>query len=140
MTKITGEYTGELHCSLTHSPSGSVIYTDAPIDNFGKGETFSPTDLVATALASCIATTLGIFNKQKQKGWELKGMRFEIFKEMMQAPERRISRLPVNIWMPCNLSPEDRRLCERVALTCPVHKSLHPGIEVSISFHWPSAH
>lgn len=140
MTKITGEYTGDLHCSLSHEPSGSVIYTDAPTDNFGKGETFSPTDLMAAALASCIVTTIGIFNNHKQKGWNLKGTRFEVIKEMMQAPERRIFRLLINIWMSVDLSQEDRRLCERVALTCPVHKSLHPGIEVSIRFHWPTGY
>lgn len=135
MTKISAEYTGELHCSLTHEPSKTVIYTDAPVDNFGKGEVFSPTDLVAAALISCIATTLAIYSRQR--GWNLEGMHLEVIKEMMQAPERRISRLPVQIRMPIDLPPEDRRICERVALTCPVHRSLHPGIEVKILFFWP---
>lgn len=136
MTKILGEYTGDLHCSLTHGPSNTVIFTDAPVDNLGKGELFSPTDLVAAALISCIATTLAIFGRQKN--WNFEGMRLEVIKEMMQAPERRIFRLPVQIWMPIDLSHEERRICERVALTCPVHRSLHPGIEVRILFHWPS--
>lgn len=135
MVKILGEYKGELHCTLTHTPSSSVIYTDAPKDNAGKGEAFSPTDLVAAALGSCIATVLGIFSRHK--GWNLEGMRFEVSKEMMQEPERRIGRLHVQIWMPISLQPDERQACERVALTCPVHRSLHPGIEITTIFHWP---
>lgn len=139
MTKIFGEYKGDLNCTVTHAPSSTVIYTDAPPDNFGKGETFSPTDLVAAALGACIVTTLAIFNKNKNKGWNLEGIRFEVIKEMMQAPERRIARLPVHIRMPIDLPADDRKICERVAQTCPVHRSLHPGIEVLLFFHWPSS-
>lgn len=136
MTKIFCEYTGDLHCTLTHGPSSTVIYTDAPIDNHGKGESFSPTDLVAAALVSCIAVTLALFGSDRN--WNLKGMRIEIQKNMMSEPERRIESLLLHMWMPINLSQEERRICQRVAQTCPVHRSLHPGIEISLFFHWPS--
>jgi putative redox protein len=135
MVKILGQYKGELHCTITHEPSSSVIYTDAPKDHAGKGEAFSPTDLIAAALGSCIATVLGIYSRRK--GWNLEGMRFEVTKEMMQEPERRIGRLLVQVWMPMGLPIEDRQACERVASTCPVHRSLHPGIEILTMFHWP---
>lgn len=136
MTKISGEYKGNLQCTLVHQPSGTTIFTDAPADIGGKAETFSPTDLVAAALVSCMATTLAVF--ADRKGWDFTGMRFEVVKEMQPAPERRIYRLPVQVWMPINLSTSDRGLCERVIVTCPVHKSLHPGIEIPLIIHWPS--
>lgn len=136
MTKITGEYIGGLKCSLTHGPSQTVIYTDAPADIGGDATSFSPTDLTAASLVSCIATTLGIYGKRKK--WDFTGMRFEITKKMADQPDRRIMHLPINIWMPLDLTQEERRACEQVAYTCPVHKSLHPGIEIHINFHWPS--
>ena len=135
MTKITGEYEGSLKCTMEHEPSGAVIYTDAPADIGGGAESFSPTDLVGAALGGCIATTLGMYGKRK--GWDFKGMRFSVVKEMMQGPERRIGALRVEVWMPVDLSHEDRVACERVALSCPVHKSLHPGIEADVKFFWP---
>lgn len=135
MTKITGEYKGGLQCALEHQPSRSLIFTDAPKDIGGEGKTFSPTDLVATALISCMATTLAVF--AERKGWDFTGMRLEVVKEMQPMPERRIYRLPVQVWMPISLPIEDRHICERVILTCPVHRSLHPGIEIPLLLHWP---
>lgn len=135
MTKISGDYTDDLKCNLVHEASGTTIYTDAPADIGGTAHTFSPTDLVAAALASCIATTLGLYGKRKEL--DFKGMRFEVTKEMTPAPERRISRLIVTIWMPKALTHQQQVSCERVANSCPVHKSLHPGIEVTVVFHWP---
>ncbi len=113
-----------------------VIHTDAPADIGGKARTFSPTDLVAGALVSCIATTLGLFGKRQ--GWDFTGMRLEVVKEMADAPDRRIAHLPVHVWMPIDLPADKRQLCQRVATTCPVHKSLHPGIEAPIHLHWPA--
>ena len=136
MTKIVGEYLGGLQCNLTHVASNTKIATDAPVDIGGKGRSFSPTDLVAAALVSCIATTLGVY--AQRKGWNLNGMRFEISKEMADMPDRRITHLPIHIWMPLDLPQDQRKTCEQVAHTCPVHKSLHPGIESLIHFHWPS--
>lgn len=135
MTKISGKYDGDLKCTLTHDFSQTVIYTDAPADIGGSAESFSPTDLVAAAVGGCIATTLGLY--AKRKGWDFRGMRFEVAKEMMQAPERRIGALRVEVWMPLSLTSEERQACERVAAGCPVHKSLHPGIDAPIHFHWP---
>ena len=92
MVKVAIEYSGELHCVATHGPSGRKLETDAPVDNQGKGESFSPTDLVATALGTCMATIMGIY--AQRHGIDLRGMKMEVTKEMTQAPpRRRIARL-----------------------------------------------
>lgn len=136
MTEIQGEYTGDLQCSLEHRHSGTIIYTDAPADIQGKARTFSPTDLLAAALGSCIATTIALYAERKKIN--VNGMRFDVTKEMSGAPERRIERLKVNLLMPHALPSDQKQSIERVANACPVHKSLHPGVEVVIHFHWPS--
>ena len=105
MPFIDVEYEGELHCSITHELSGSVIATDAPPDNQGKGETFSPTDLLAASLASCIATVLGIYAQRKQ--WDLRGMRLRIEKKMSQNPPRRVEALLTEVWMPISFNSEE---------------------------------
>src|ERR1700743_237867 len=97
MTSII-TYEGELRTVATHVQSGTEIETDAPTDNQGKGESFSPTDLVATALGSCMATIMGIYARQKEI--DLDGMRIEVAKEMTSAPPRRIAKLTSDIWMP----------------------------------------
>jgi len=135
MIKVSIEYQGGLRCKATHGPSGVIIQTDAPVDNHGKGELFSPTDLVATALGSCIATVLGIL--ADRKGWDLTGLRVEVAKEMSLHPPRRIAKLAADVWMPLALTPADRDVVERTARTCPVHQSLHPEIDALIVFHWP---
>ncbi len=132
MVKITIEYTGQLHCVATHGPSGRALETDAPVDNQGKGESFSPTDLVATALGSCMATVMGIYARQKDI--DLIGMKIVVAKEMTQTPPRRIARLATEIWMPPTL--EKSPALENAALTCPVHHSLHPDVEKPVVFHW----
>ncbi len=135
MVKATIEYLGDLHCVATHGPSGRTLDTDAPKDNEGRGESFSPTDLVATALGSCMATVMGIY--AKRKGIDLRGMKIEVTKEMTQTPPRRIARLAVEIRMPSAL-PRDPAL-EHAALTCPVHHSLHPDVEKPVVFHWEAS-
>lgn len=135
MVKITGQYQGGLHCALKHEPSQTTINTDAPADIGGRAQSFSPTDLVAAALVSCIATTLAVYGKRH--GWDLTGMHFEVVKAMAESPNRMIKHLPVNIWMPLDFPQETRLICEKVAHSCPVHKSLHPDIEAPIIFHWP---
>ena len=132
MVRICIEYKGDLHCSASHGPSGATLETDAPVDNQGKGEAFSPTDLVGTALGTCMATIMGIY--ARQKGIPLEGLRLEVTKEMTQTPPRRIARLATEIWMPAGL-PRNPGL-ENAALTCPVHKSLHPDVEKPVNFHW----
>jgi len=134
MVKISIAYAGELHCSATHGPSKRMLETDAPVDNNGKGESFSPTDLVATALGTCMATLMGIVAQRHDL--ELKGMTIEVGKEMSKDLPRRISRLSVDIHVPLPKSHDKREMLERAALTCPVHHSLHPDIEKPVCFHW----
>ncbi len=131
-------YEGQLRCRATHGPSGTQIVTDAPADNHGKGESFSPTDLVATALGACMATIMGIVAERNKL--DIAGMRVHVVKEMIQDPARRIGTLRVTIRVPAEkgarLSPEDRQKLEAAALHCPVHKSLRPDIQTPIEFSY----
>jgi len=136
MVHIHARYLGDLRCEATHGPSGSRIETDAPADNHGRAERFSPTDLVAAALATCMMTVVGIL--ANERGWDLRGMTAEIEKEMV-GPPRRIGRLRVTVHMPIALAPADRQAVETLAHACPVAHSLHPGIETVIRFNWPGA-
>lgn len=131
MVKVNVIYQGEKHCSLTHGPSGSRIETDAPKDNNGKGERFSPTDLIGAALASCILTTIAIIGEKK--GLSFEGATAEVEKEMTAAP-RRIGSLKMKVTLPSSLTDDQRRECEEIALNCPVHRSLHPDIQLPIIF------
>jgi putative redox protein len=135
MVKVTIKYQGNLICDVEHDPSGSKILTDAPVDNMGKGSQFAPTDLVAAALGSCIATTIGIL--AKRKGWDVDGMRLEVEKTMSDDSPRRIRSLPVLVWMPKRMAAEEQAMIEKAATTCPVHQSLHRDIESTIVFNWP---
>ena len=132
MVTITGRYTGDLRCEAVHGPSGSKIVTDAPADNMGRGEMFSPTDLVATALGTCIVTTMAIV--ATRRGIDFSSATFSVEKHMVLEPVRRIGRLPVTIRMSAAISEQDRAVLERAAHTCPVHKSLHPDVDAPISF------
>ena len=134
MVKITGEYRGDLHCELRHEPSGDTLNTDAPKDNQGRGAAFSPTDLVATALGSCIATTMGIM--ARQHGLELDGLRFEVTKEMSTDAPRRIVRLAVQLWMPIPESHPQAKMLADIAHNCPVQRSVDPAIERPVEIHW----
>lgn len=136
MVQINLEYQGELHCVATHTPSGSQLTTDAPKDNQGRGESFSPTDLVATALGSCMLTIMGIV--AASHNIEIAGATATVEKEMSTAPPRRIARLAVKIHVPHPVSPENRVRLENGVRACPVHKSLHPEIEIPIEFAWAS--
>jgi putative redox protein len=134
MVEMSIRYLGGLRCEAVHGPSDTRLITDAPTDNMGKGESFSPTDLVATALGSCILTTMGIV--AQRQGIDMAGARVHVAKEMVTSPHRRIGRLPVTIHMPRELSEDDRKRLENAAHTCPVHRSLHPDVEAPISFRW----
>jgi uncharacterized OsmC-like protein len=134
MVKIDIEYTGDLHCDATHGPSQSQLATDAPADNKGKGEAFSPTDLVATALGTCISTTMGI--KAEQLGVDLRGMRVTVEKEMSQDGPRRIVALPSEVHIPLPPNHPQREVLEQTALNCPVHKSLPAEINRPTKFFW----
>ena len=128
-------YQGALRCAATHSKSGTVISTDAPLDNKGKGAAFSPSDLLGAALGTCIITTIGI----KTDDWEesFEGTRIEVVKTMMQEP-RRVGELKVDIYLPKDLALDEkkRQIVERIAHQCPVAKSLHPDLKQVITFHW----
>jgi putative redox protein len=134
MVAIQLEYQGELHCKAVHTPSGSVLSTDAPKDNQGRGETFSPTDLVATALGSCMLTIMGIMARTLEI--DIAGSTATVEKEMTATPPRMIASLKVKIHVPHAISPENQQKLERAAHTCPVHKSLHPDIQTPIEFIW----
>jgi putative redox protein len=134
MVTIQLEYQGDLHCKAVHEPSGTELSTDAPKDNQGRGESFSPTDLVATALGSCMLTVMGIM--ARTLNLDIAGTTATVTKEMTAAPPRRIARLDVKINIPKQISPENQLKLERAAHTCPVHKSLHPDIESPIEFTW----
>ena len=135
MVKIDILYEGELHCRLTHGPSGKSIVTDAPKDNMGKGEAFSPTDLTAASLGSCMMTTMAIY--AERHGIQLKGTKVEVTKEMVHDPARRIGKLTVIFKMASGIIVSQRQALERAALTCPVHKSLHPDVQVPVTFDYP---
>jgi len=134
MVEIRLEYQGELHCSATHVPSGNVISTDAPVDNNGRGEAFSPTDLVATALGACMATVMGIAARRKELA--LEGMKVTVKKHMSEDTPRRIARLEVDIDVPLPADHPERALLEATAKGCPVHHSLHPDIVTELRWHW----
>lgn len=120
----------------THVQSGTKIHTDAPIDNHGKGQAFSPTDLCATAVAACGATIMGIY--AEREGIDITGMRMDITKKMNAEP-RRIGEIDVIFHMPARLfTDKQKTILERSAHTCPVFLSLHPDVKKSFSFVWAS--
>ncbi|MBS1622578.1 MAG: OsmC family protein [Bacteroidetes bacterium] len=127
-------YEGHLRTRCRHIQSGTEILTDAPTDNHGKGEAFSPTDLTATSLAACIITTMGI--KAAQMPLDIDGVRAEATK-VMAADPRRIAEIQVSIYMPAkNYTDKDKQIMERIAHTCPVALSLHPDLRQVVTFHW----
>ncbi|KIO47506.1 MULTISPECIES: OsmC family protein [Porphyromonadaceae] len=134
MTTVKAKYLGDLRLECTHLQSGTTIVTDAPTDNNGKGEAFSPTDLCATSLAACAMTIMGIY--AKNNGIDLSGTEIEITKTMAAEP-RRIAGIDVIFHMPARaFSKKDKTVLERVAHTCPVHLSLHPDVKQNFVFEW----
>ncbi|MBT8037761.1 MAG: OsmC family protein [Verrucomicrobiae bacterium] len=134
MVEINTKYEGALHCHNTHEPTGSHFSTDAPLDNNGRGETFSPTDLLATAQGSCMATIMGIV--AQKLGVNLEGMQIKVEKHMSDDLPRRVARLNVRIDVPLPADHPERGALEHAALSCPVSLSLHPEIEVPIDWRW----
>jgi len=126
-------YLGDLRTESTHVQSGSKIVSDAPTDNNGKGEAFSPTDTVANALATCMFTIMGI--KARDMGVSLEGSTAEVTKHMQQSP-RMISKIEVVFNMKAVADDKTRTILERAAMTCPVYLSLHPDIEKGVAFNW----
>lgn len=134
MVRIDLVYEGGLHTRAQHGPSGAELVTDAPKDNEGRGEAFSPTDLLATSLGSCVLTVMGIV--ARRRGWPLEGARAAVEKHMVANPQRRVGRLVLRLEMPPDIPPDARRILERTARTCPVHASLHPDLKVEFVFAW----
>ncbi len=132
MVQIDVTYQGGLRCQAVHGPSGQKLVTDAPVDNHGKGETFSPTDLVATALGTCISTIMGIVAEREKIN--LSGLQMTVQKEMSAEPPRRIARLITRIVMPMGLTEQQRAKLEKAAHTCPVHQTLQGKVDMPIEF------
>ncbi len=127
------EYLGALRVKNTHLKSGNSYITDAPTDNHGKGEAFSPTDTVATALANCMLTVMGI--KAEAEGINMAGATAQVTKTMAANP-RRIVKIEIELNFPENYSDKVKKILEHTARHCPVHQSLHPDIETPITFHY----
>ena len=130
MPTVSCRYRGELRCEATHHGSGAVLITDAPIDNAGKGEEFSPTDLLATSVATCMLTIMGI--TAKSRNWSIEGSTADVEKQMTQSGPRKAEKLRVHLKLPQQLSNEQRSLLQRVAEQCPVKRSLDPSIHLEL--------
>lgn len=137
MVRIEIGYDGDLHCHAVHAPSATRLETDAPVDNQGRGESFSPTDLLATALGTCMATTMGI--RARERGYDLTGLRVSVDK-LMTPPPRRVARLVVHLTLPAErgalLDANARAELEERGDNCPVRLSLLPAVEVPIRYEW----
>jgi putative redox protein len=132
MTLIDSVYVGELRCRSSHQPSGTELDTDAPTDNQGKGERFSPTDLVATALSTCMLTIMGIV--AERHGWSLEGCSARVEKTMTSESPRRIALLSVWLTLPEALDERQRAVLQRAAEACPVKRSLEGAVPMQV--HW----
>lgn len=130
MTAIQCRYTGALHCTAEHGPSGTILNTDAPTDHDGLGESFSPTDLLATALGTCILTIMGI--AARRRGWDLVDANVVVEKIMTTEGPRRIESLQAQISLPTALLQEQKALLKRVANDCPVKRNLDPSISIEL--------
>lgn len=133
MNKYKGKYLGNLRCQVEHLASGSIIETDAPTDNQGKGELFSPTDILCAALGTCMLTIIAI--RAKNKGIQLEDVDFEVEK-VMQAEPRKVSKIRLKIKMSSKLTSEERIYLETEGLNCPVALSLHPHIKQAVTFEY----
>ncbi len=130
--QIDVEYLGGLHCSVRHSLSGQTFTTDAPLDNNGKGDHISPTDLLAASIGSCIATIMGI--KAKANNISIEGLKIKVVKEMVNEPYRRVGKLVIDITFPHRLEDKEFAIMSNVVKTCPVTRSLHPDIVIEHKF------
>lgn len=126
-------YIGQLRTEAKHIKSGSQLITDAPVDNRGKGEAFSPTDMVATALASCMLTIMGI--KCADNGWDFEGSSASVTKVMASNP-RRIAEIQISFELPASFDSKQRKILEKVAEACPVSKSLSTDLQEKLAFNW----
>ncbi|MEO8855343.1 MAG: OsmC family protein [Ginsengibacter sp.] len=126
-------YKGNLRCEAEHLQSKSTIQTDAPTDNLGKGERFSPTDLLCVSLATCMLTTMGI--KASDMNVDLSESKADVTKHMAADP-RRVSKIEVSVTLPSKTGEKERLILERTGNNCPVAKSVHPDIKLILNYHW----
>ncbi|CAN5695109.1 OsmC family protein [soil metagenome] len=136
MVEILVSFEGGFRTVSTHVPSGALLPTDAPKDNLGEGNAYSPTDLTATSLVTCMLTTMAIMARKNSLPVELAGAKGRVRKYMTSEPPRRIAKLEVDIDIPNPISSADRATLERVAKKCPAALSLHPDVEQAVAFHW----
>lgn len=134
MVKIQATYQGQKHCQATHEPSGSQLETDAPKDNQGLGEKFSPTDLIGTALGTCILTTMALV--AERDGVDIKGSTVDIEKHMTTEGPRKIATLKILLKLPKSVPNDYRKKLDHVAEACPVKKSLHPELLTPTEIHY----
>ncbi|MDX9790241.1 MAG: OsmC family protein [Candidatus Kapaibacterium sp.] len=137
MVQIDVEYLGDLHCKVIHTPSGQSFITDAPIDNQGKGEFISPTDLTAASIASCIATIMSI--KARNSGFDIEGLKISAQKFMINEPVRHIGKINLEIFLPHIYNEKEMAVLKNVVKTCPVSRSLAPDVEIITNFIGPEA-
>lgn len=130
MTRISCRYTGDLHCTAEHDPSRVALHTDAPPDHDGRGESFSPTDLLATALGTCVLTVMGIM--AKHRNWTVTDAKASVEKIMSQTGPRKIETLRVWITLPPGLTEDQVQLFKRVVNDCPVKRNLEPSMTVDL--------
>ena len=134
MVEMTLHYEGNLHTRAWHGPSGARLETDAPVDNKGRGEAFSPTDLLATSLVSCMLTTMAIV--AGREGWLIEGTKARVEKHMELQPKRRVGRIVVELDLPAGLPAEARSRFESTARGCPVPESIHPDTRVDLTLRF----
>ena len=133
MSKVKCSYIGDLKCEVKHLQSGKSIKTDAPLDHCGKGENFSPTDLLATSLGSCLLTIMAI--KARSNGWELENISLDIEKIMTKNQERKIEKLIIDIYVPKDLSKEKVEFIKNASKDCPVTRNLSDSLDIKIDWH-----
>lgn len=136
MVEVSVSYEGNLRCLSSHGPSGAELPTDAPKDNMGKGEAFSPTDLTATSLGACMLTTMAIAVIKKSLEAELAGSKAIVRKHMTAEMPRKIAKVEVELEIPLPESHAAKAVLEEVAWNCPVALSLHPDVEKAVTFRW----
>ncbi len=134
MATVETTYIGDLRTENIHVQSGTQILTDAPTDNQGKGEAFSPTDLLAVALGTCILTTIAI--KTRNNGIDIEGAKCSVNKIMTASPPRRVAELQIKIQFPKQYTASEQQLLEEIAHNCPVYLSLHPDLVKTVDFGW----
>ena len=134
--EISVVYEGGFRCQAVHGPSSAILPTDAPKDNLGRGEAYSPTDLTATSLITCMLTTMAIVAQKKGLSADVTTASGTVRKYMTEVPPRRIAKLEVDLTIPLEEGHPDRAVLEQAAINCPVALSLHPEVEKVMRFHW----